>query len=83
MPAGGTEALLAGRVVVLHNFIPLVGRCGMRDAGYGIIITLWDAVIALISGSWDFGSVVQIFGEPALGADLDGGIGFTVADICY
>ena len=54
----------------------------MTDDG-GVVVLFSIAVISLVLRKWNFGSVVEIFGKPALTSDLDGGVGFTVSDIQY
>ena len=41
-----------------------------------------NTVVSLILGIWDFGAVIQVFGQPALSSDLDGWINVVVAWVC-
>ena len=83
MPAGGTKALDGRGVVILHQFVPLVKGSDVGAVGRVVIVTIFlkQAVISLILSGYKDIAVIEICCHPALGADLNRSIGFSVADI--
>ena len=73
MPGGRTETLVSGSFIKEHQFVPLVKSAIVCAVDRIVIVTILlnNAVIPLILGRCNDGSIVQICSQPALRSDMD------------
>ena len=63
--------MFCGDFGVGHYLIPLVNRGWRIEDREWIYIFFGDAVVSLILRGWNYCAIVQVFGQPALGSDLN------------